>query len=99
MEIDKKVNKKVFQSNANCLFVDSMGYTVNKFEHVREALYRRGATDRQTNRTENITFATPLVAVKNQQYKSLRFWGYMLGEKFVKVQVLSRKLTKLLYLQ
>ena len=27
-------NKKVYQSNANCLLADSMGFIVNKFEHV-----------------------------------------------------------------
>ena len=29
MEIDRSVNKKAFQSNANCLPPDSAGYTVN----------------------------------------------------------------------
>ena len=28
------INKKAFQSNANCLLADSLSFTVNRFEHV-----------------------------------------------------------------
>ena len=34
MKFKTSDNKKAFHSNANCLLVDSVGYRVNKFEHV-----------------------------------------------------------------